>query len=375
MLSIAVVLLLFVIAMVAYPQFSSPSETSIIVRSNPGDAIVEVNGKTKGLTKNGSLVIDGLTPGERYKIRLHKEGNIPSHREVVPRKGTIVDLSFTLEAKPSRVLLDSTPRGAEVLFKKQLLGKTPYSTESLPPGEKVQLLFRHYGFTELKKEFRVPNGGGEGILSVDLEMSPDFGSIAITSTPKGATILIDGRPLSGKKTPIQETLVAAGKSVQILFRKPGFMPVEESISVNPRERLLALHKKLQPGGTLTIRSKLKNATVKGIPQCASTLPITACPLPNGKYALRIEAPNLVQSKIIPINIHGDDLSIEPVVLAISAPRGYELLFRGKKFSTLVFHRPKDRIEVLLRSTKNPRIKKNIAVNTKGKKQITLTAPQ
>ncbi|RMH38023.1 MAG: PEGA domain-containing protein [Deltaproteobacteria bacterium] len=303
----AIALLLALIALVAYPRFAAPAKASIRVVTEPAGARVEIDGRVRGTTDGGALVVDDLDVGRAYKVTASKDGYAPATAIAEPSADHVVAIALSLEPLASTVTIESDPPGATVLHGAEELGTTPLTVTSLPAGQTVDLTFRKTGYREVVRRVTVPPPGGSSVVAVSLAMSPDFGSVSITSDPPGAQVLQNGELLAGVTTPVDELLVQAGKRYTFTLRLPGRMPATVGVEVAPGERRKPVHAKLAAGGSITVTANIDGrATVLGVRACTRVpLPLRNCPVRNGKYKVRIESPRPYASVDIPVRVQGD----------------------------------------------------------------------
>ena len=96
---------------------------SIDIKSNPSGALIYINGKYIGKTPKK---IPGMPVG-KHKIQL-KLKNYQAHSEevTIEANGT-ASVSPTLRGLPGKILVTSTPSGADVYIDGRKVGQTPYS--------------------------------------------------------------------------------------------------------------------------------------------------------------------------------------------------------------------------------------------------------
>jgi uncharacterized cupredoxin-like copper-binding protein len=119
---------------------------------------------------------------------------------------------------PGQVAIDSTPQGAQV----QLDGKTdpswvtPFTLSGLEPGQHT-LTVSKTGYSSDTRNVEVASGSKAFVVT---HLSQLMATLAVTSTPAGANVYIDGRD-TGKLTPAQVS-VDKGQHV-VLVRKQGYI--------------------------------------------------------------------------------------------------------------------------------------------------------
>jgi hypothetical protein len=113
-----------------YEMRPRPGSLRISTGSVSG-ATVHIDGEMAGMTP---LDIPDATPGE-VEIRVEMEGYTPATRQVTVRTGRNPEVTFTLEALPASIHIETTPPGARILIDGKGAGVSPLLREGLPPGK------------------------------------------------------------------------------------------------------------------------------------------------------------------------------------------------------------------------------------------------
>jgi len=312
-LASAIVLLVALIGLVAYPKFVKKPTAAIRVMTTP-KANIEIDGRAVGTTDNGPLLIGKLKVGESYEIRASQNGYYPVSKLA---KATEAQTTVSLELQPRKAVvhIQSTPALATVMYNGQPLGTTPPANHSttglridmLPPNEKIELAFRKRGYLTTKTTVTVPAPGGTGQVMMALVRDPTWGSVTITSKPKGATVYHNRLPLEDT-TPIAERLVRAGRSHLFKIAKPGYRPEFRTVAIARDQSKVPINVKLVPGGEVTVTADgldKAHASVTnrhGKEVCSAPLPLENCGVLNGRYRVTVnsEYPRFKKQKSIRI---------------------------------------------------------------------------
>jgi hypothetical protein len=307
-LSAAIVLLVALIGLVAYPRFAT-KKAAITVNTEPPDARVEIDGRERGIASAGKLRVADLEVGRAYKVSAHRDGYNSATTVVEPSEDRVVSVSLALEPRATVVFVDSDPEGASVVYDGKDLGTTPISVDALPPGETVDLVFKKAGYRDVTRQFKVPRPGSESSISVSLRMDTNFGSVVITTEPPGAQVLQNGELLAGATTPIDEHIVQAGKRYTFTVKLPGYMPMSATRTLKAGDRSVPLDFTLEKGGGLSITANIDGrVSVSGVKACDKRdLPMLDCPVPNGKYKVRIEGTRPYAYAEVPVTIKGNEV--------------------------------------------------------------------
>jgi len=180
---------------------------------------------------------------------------------------------------PGQVAIDSNPQGAQI----QIDGKTdpswitPFTVPSLTAGQHTVTVSKP-GYSSDTRTVDVASGSKSFVTT---HLAQLMATLAVTSTPAGANVYIDGKD-SGKLTPAQVS-VDKGQHV-VLVRKPGFIDettsaqfvLAQTVSFSPTLRALGniddiktvgkmnklFGSKLTPGmGIVSIKTQPKGAQV------------------------------------------------------------------------------------------------------------------
>jgi len=99
-LSMAIVLLLALIAIVAYPRVMGKPRSSLAVATSPPGAVLELDGRAVGSTTSGPLTIEDLEVGQKYKLTARLDGYEPTDEIASPVKGSTSTVTLTLRRRP-----------------------------------------------------------------------------------------------------------------------------------------------------------------------------------------------------------------------------------------------------------------------------------
>jgi hypothetical protein len=326
----AIVLLLAIIGLVAYPRLV-PQTGAVEVATSPPGAAIEIDGRLRGTTSaGGRLRVGGLSAASGHRVVAQLEGHADAEALIeVPSQGT-ASIELTLRPRAATVLVESDPPGAAVLFAGRELGVTPVALTELPPGRRVPIVLRRAGHVEVRREIDVPSPGGQATLSIDLPLAPDVATVRISSEPPGAAIEQNGELLAGLTTPVEQHLVAAGRRHRFRLTLRGHVPADVEIAAAPGERDLPVAIRLTPGGVLTLTANVPaRALVSRSAACpGGDLPLS-CALENGAHRIRLENSDPYVRHTLDVKVAGVDLRRELRFGIIEAARGWSV-FAGDK---------------------------------------------
>ncbi len=335
-LSAAIALLVALIALVAYPRFAVTTGSVKISTSPPG-ANISIDGKARGTTKEGPLLVGELDLDSSHEVRASMSGWTEATRIVKPIRNQTTEIVLNLTAAESTVFANSDPKGSELFVNGESVGTTPLRLTTLPPGSEVELEFRKMGYISKTRKLTVPSAGSQADLSVALSLSPKFATLSMESEPPGADIFLNGQLLAGLQTPVSDHLVPTGGRQVVTFRKSGFQPAQTSVRLARGQQSGTAKATLVPGGGLSVHANVPgDITVRGQPQCrALALPAKNCPLANGTYTVVLHSREMNLRHIFEVTV-ADEVSEQELSFGIieSSPKFRVVLPTGRKVRRL-----------------------------------------
>jgi eukaryotic-like serine/threonine-protein kinase len=170
---------------------------------------------------------NNLNPG-RYGLEVKKDGYEPMQTALQIKAGDALDQKIRLESLAKGLYVSSRPAGADVFINgAKQSGQTPV-TLPLAPGQ-YNLVLRLPGYDAYAGSVQVKDNIQ---TTLDVELKEKATSrvawAEVTSSPKGAEIVIDGNP-SGQVTPAR-VQVAAGTHI-VTLKLDGYQPVRRTVQV------------------------------------------------------------------------------------------------------------------------------------------------
>ena len=154
-------------------------------KTDPAGATVLVNGISRGTTP---CVIERVPKGYAtfvFKLKGYEE----EKRELRIVPGDKQLLSLSMQGRPAKLSVISSPEGARVTVDDNYVGKTPITVSPVKPGVhtiKAELA----GYSPVFKTVVVENGGEATEM---FKFESVLGWIEVATTPPGAKILLDGK--------------------------------------------------------------------------------------------------------------------------------------------------------------------------------------
>lgn len=248
---------------------------TVTIVTQPEGAKVELNGHDVGVTP---LTQSGLKPGLHViDVSLEKHGLVEEKIELGFMQHQ--ELHYTLDPLVGKLFLTLEPRDASVTIGDQVYGKI--NADLTLASGKHKLKVEKTGFVTYDSEIVVTE---EEPLEVSVRLEPIVGEIAVTSSPKGADVTLDGNKKG--KTPITLKKVSFGKH-EVAVRLKGHDRFSRTVDIKDL-KLLTVEAKLKelPGGLL-VTSDPSGAKLKVNGEVKGTTPQTLTGLKAGSYTLTL----------------------------------------------------------------------------------------
>jgi hypothetical protein len=144
-----------------------PGATSgaIAVNSVPDNAEIYLDEETTPRGKSNAI-IPNISFGT-HKITLKLAGHAPRVETVVVREEADGAVNATLELIPGKIIIDSTPEGAEIRVDGQLKGVTPKSISGLDTRSAKKLELRLRGYQPYIQELQWP---GDATITIKAQL-------------------------------------------------------------------------------------------------------------------------------------------------------------------------------------------------------------
>ena len=240
-----------------------PFDASITILAPTGASIM-VNKEAAGEVLELDLFRLERNGGRRFDLEVSLPGHQPAKAsvELAPGQAAFVELrpkrSEEIKAA-SKEATQKGPRfaslsvkmkvksGADVYLDGRWIGENPLTYNRCPAGPH-KVVIRHPLYYRLWRQITCVPGG---IIKLEAEMLPRYGKVSVTSSVKGAGVLLDGDPVG--RTPLVIDEVPSGKhTVQIL---------DETWQSKPIKFKLVEHK--TASFRLPVRKRFGEVTVVG----------------------------------------------------------------------------------------------------------------
>lgn len=266
-LALAILGVLGLAALVAWPRIVGAPKTTITVHTKPAGAMIEIEGRNVGTARDGTLVIHNLDVGHAYPVVATLEGHERKQTVIQPQLGDN-PVELVLEPLAPTVDLDSVPTGATIEIDGKVYGTTPLTVKSLTPKAQVSVAFKKSGYHDATTKLTVPGPGKDTRLLQPLSVSEELARVKLTSDPPGAQIIHNGNIVAGAVTPY-DILVVAGKPARFTLTMKGKIPATIPPFTPQRGADdIELNGKLVDGTTIKLRSNVElRLRVSNAPHC------------------------------------------------------------------------------------------------------------
>ena len=176
------------------------------------------------------------------------------------------------------ISIQSNPSGAAVYVDNAFAGITPTTYGTLSGSHTVTI--KQAGYEDFSTTVNVP-GGGVVNVSANLRAIARNGRLNLSSTPSGAQVVIDGRPVG--TTPMVIDLPEGSHNVE--FRRSGYAPASTTVNVRANRTVSynAILAQLRREGQVNFDSNPRGAQVTIDGRVVGTTPTATVTLPEGSY--------------------------------------------------------------------------------------------
>lgn len=266
-------------ALTAWPVQAQETPCQLHVNTFPAGAVVTCDGQQHG---PAPVTLSTLTPG-RHLVSASLANHHDVHRSLILQAGERAAIELELEPVKGLVLVRSTPSGCSVTVDGADRGRTPLLLGDLPLGNYRMRLEAEGHFP---KEIELNITSRRPILQ-DIVLQSNSATLAITSTPAGASVLVNG--VAKGKTPCQIAGIPSGR-VDLQLSLAGHQPFTRAVVLNAgRTETLALTLTPIPA-TLRLVSIPEGARIYVANEQKGVAPVVLKNLQPGEYRVRAELP-------------------------------------------------------------------------------------
>ncbi len=198
----------------------TPGWAAISLSSSPSDAHVLVDGEEVGLTP----LTAELAQGEReVELKLKGYKTWQQRLKVVANEPQILP-QVNLQEADGRVLVGTTPEGANVTLDGKYQGQTPLEL-AFAPGSTHSIGLTKAGYQLVTHDVEVK---AEEEKQLNVQLKPNLGTVKLVSRPDGAVVYVDGVRRGSANQRLRLTAVPH----MLEIKKAGY--ASQKLSVTPR---------------------------------------------------------------------------------------------------------------------------------------------
>ena len=232
-----------------------PTTGSIGAKSTPSGATIVLDGMNKGTTPT---TLTGISTGS-HTVVLRKSGYTDYVTSVTVTAGQTASIlgTLTVQQTTGSINVKTTPSGATIVLDGINKGTTPATLTGISAGSH-SIVLKKSGYTDYTTSVTV-TAGQTASVSATLTVQQTTGAIGVTSTPSGATIVLDG--INKGTTPATLTGISAG-SHSLVLKKSGYADYTTSVTVTAGQVASV-------SATLTVQQTTGSINVKSTPSGAT----------------------------------------------------------------------------------------------------------
>jgi formylglycine-generating enzyme required for sulfatase activity len=219
-----------------------------------------------------------------HELAVTAPGYHPVERTIEVSADASQSVDVVMAPLPGRVTVLSQPEGASILLDGELIGETPLETLSIAAGEH-RLEARAPRHLPRDLVIEIEGRGREQTL--DLQLEPAWGDITVSTSPVGATAMIDGEPIGE----VPGTLEILEGEHTLTLNAPGFAPLSRDIEVRagvPQD--LGTLTLVPAEGVLTLASEPTGANVTVDGEFRGQTPLQVTMTPDSPHVLMLLRP-------------------------------------------------------------------------------------
>ncbi|MBI4126699.1 MAG: PEGA domain-containing protein, partial [Deltaproteobacteria bacterium] len=125
----------------------------------------------------------------------------------------------------------SDPAGAAILVNGRITGlSTPATVEKLPLNEEITIALSKPDYNDFEQTLILKDTSPQRILTRLVPLRAETGAISVTSTPGGASVLIDGKE-TGQTTPTTIPNIEVGKKLKMTLALKGYEEFSREVTL------------------------------------------------------------------------------------------------------------------------------------------------
>lgn len=175
----------------------TPAFGSIAIAANVSGVDVLLDGKNTG--KKSPCTLTEI-PSGNHTVSLQKDKYAPAQYNVKVEDGKTTNVTGNLDARFASISIKSLP-GANILIDNLKKGNSSCTLDLMEGYYDIEVQLAHH--KKATKQIQVVAGQSQ---TITLNPTPIYGSLDITSTPRNAKIMVDGKPYGQTPNTIENLL-------------------------------------------------------------------------------------------------------------------------------------------------------------------------
>lgn len=256
---------------------------------SPDEQIIgAIDGRVMNLNFQNGQVTLRPKPGE-HTIKLNSEGRV-WEQSLTLEAGDQRDITVDFPNRKSEAVkmqetggmyINSNPSGARVMMNQVEQGQTPLTLEDIPPGTYT---------IEVSKPLYLPSTATLEVKPLDyttheVELTPNFGSVEITTKPPGAAVYLNGA-MRGE-TPYSLSQIDAGE-YQVELRKKYYKELTDQFTIEPGDEFTETYTLEPQFGRVTFQSVPSGAEITVDGNFWGVTPVTKDTVVSGAHYVRVD---------------------------------------------------------------------------------------
>lgn len=307
------------------PELPLPA---LVVNSQPGQAVVTVNGRVAGITPVAVALEAGESTVAELSLRDHSAGAY----EITAAQDEALAMAVALKEIPpfGELVVRTEPSGAKVSLDGREIGETPLAAKDVASGDH-QLSVKLPGHKAVTRSVTIRR---QRSTEVEVALEKDLRPVRIISVPEGARVALDGEQVGS--TPLDLASVATGAR-ELRLTLPGHAVLTEPVTVESTDELQVFSFRLRPlAGNVRVETTPPGATVTLDGEERGKSPLALTGLPIGQHTVSIELDGFLPVKRA-IQVEDQQTAVvqegltraEGQLICISVPAGARIILDGR----------------------------------------------
>jgi len=248
----------------------------LTIKTSPDQAMVIID----GIEYSPTFFDDKVAPGD-HTLKLSKPLYYSVVKEIELEPGQLHDLSFDLKPNYGSLSIASDPPGASIVVNdRHERQQTPHTVTHLQSGQ-YELSISLPDYRDHKQTITISDAIE---TKVNVQMTPAFGWLDLTSNPPQSEVVIDGNVIG--VTPLQNTKLPSGEYL-LTVRTEFYKDHQEMITIKDGEHLTQDVALIADFGRLSVQGFPVGAKIYIDEEYRGVIPSLIKPIRVGSHKIRI----------------------------------------------------------------------------------------